>query len=185
MPWTDPWYATLSSPDAPDATIVEASWLGVCLKSWIAVDTSNKWGVAYMPAFAEGEPRSSNDGGSTLAIGATTQNFDAAWAFVDFMLANRDSQLTQFEYSDFLPALETTYDAPIFSEPDPFFNNQATHLIYLDVAKQIPLATIYGPSYSFMNGHVATSIQKYATGALSAQAALDEAQAAIELDLGK
>ena len=50
VPWTDGWYAELQSPDKPVASIVEASWMGVFLKTWIAGDTAGKWGVALMPA---------------------------------------------------------------------------------------------------------------------------------------
>ncbi len=184
VPWTDPWYAALSSLDAPVATIVEASWLGVNLKEWIAGDTTGLWGVAYMPAFAEGQPRASNDGGSTLAIPAGTQNFDAAWAFVEFMLANRENQIKQFAYSDFLPSLETTYDDPIFNEPDEFLGGQPARIIYLDVAKMIPEGRIYGPHYPLMHGHVGTAVQKFATGQLSAQDALNEAADAIRRETG-
>ena len=184
MSWTDPWYATLSSKDTPVATIVEASWLDVNIKEWIAGDTSGLWGVAYMPAMAEGQVRASNDGGSTLAIPDKSENKDAAWAFVEFMLADRDNQLKQFAYSGFTPSLETTYDDPIFNQPDPFFAGQPTGEIYLDVAKQIPAAHIYGPFYTLMNGHVATAAQKFATGAMSAQDALTEAANAIRNETG-
>jgi lactose/L-arabinose transport system substrate-binding protein len=182
-PWTDSWYGELGGTgDEATATIVEASWLGVFLKTWIAVDIPGAWGVAYMPAVEEGQVRASNDGGSTLAIPAESDNKEAAWAFIEFMLAREENQIIQFAYNDFLPALETTYDDPIFSEPDPFFGDQTPRQIYLDVAQQIPAATIYGPHYSLMNGHVATAIQRYATGELSAQEALTEAAEAIRLE---
>ncbi len=184
QPWTDPWYAELSSVDEPVATIVEASWLGVFLKTWIAGDTtSGRWGVAYMPAMEEGQPRASNDGGSTLAITEQSQNKGAAWAFIEFMLVREESQLAQFEYSDFLPALETTYGDDIFSQPDEFFSGQTPRQIYLDVAKMIPTAYIYGPNYALMHGHVATAIQKYATGQMSAEEALTEAAETIRQEL--
>ena len=81
--WTDPWYAELNSPDNSVASIVEASWMGIFLKTWIAGGTAGMWGVAEMPAFANGQVRASNDGGSTLAISSQSQNPDAAWAFIE------------------------------------------------------------------------------------------------------
>jgi lactose/L-arabinose transport system substrate-binding protein len=182
--WTDPWYAELSSLDEPIATIVEASWLGVFLKTWIAGDTAGKWGVAYMPAAAEGQPRAANDGGSTLVITEQSKNKEAAWAFIEYMLTRRDSQLTMFAYSDFLPSLETTYDDPLFIEPDPFFAGQVARQIYLDVAKQIPTAYVYGQYYSSMHSHLQTAIQQYATGQMSAADALKEAADAIRQETG-
>jgi lactose/L-arabinose transport system substrate-binding protein len=183
QPWTDPWYAELSSIDEPVATIVEASWLGVFLKTWIAGDTTGRWGVAYMPAMEVGQARASNNGGSTLAIPERSPNKEAAWAFVEFMLAREASQLAQFRYSDFMPALETTYRDAIFSEPDDFFSGQTPRQIYLDVARQIPKASIYGPNYSLMNGHVASAIQRFAMGQMSAEAALTEAAQTIQAEV--
>lgn len=184
IPWTDGWYAELQSLDEPVATIVEASWLGVFLKSWIAGDTAGRWGVTYMPAMQPGQPRASNDGGSTLVISEQSQNKAAAWAFIEFMLGRRESQLKQFAYSDFLPSLETTYTDHLFIEPDSFFGGQVARKIYLDAAKQIPIGYVYGPHYQLMNRHVATAIQKYATGAMSAEAALKEAAALIRQETG-
>jgi lactose/L-arabinose transport system substrate-binding protein len=182
--WTDPWYTELNSLDEPIASIVEASWLGVFLKSWIAGDTAGKWGVAYMPAMEEGQPRASNDGGSTLVITEQSENKEAAWAFVEYMLTRRESQLRMFAYSDFLPSLETTYDDHLFIEPDSFFGGQVARQIYLDVAKQIPTAYVYGPDYSLMHGHLQTAIQKFATGQMSAEEALKEAAEAIRMETG-
>jgi lactose/L-arabinose transport system substrate-binding protein len=184
VPWTDGWYAELQSLEEPVATIVEASWLGVFLKSWIAGDTAGRWGVAYMPAMQAGQARASNDGGSTLVITEQSQNKEAAWAFIEFMLARRENQLKQFAYSDFLPALETTYDDHLFIEPDSFFGGQVARRIYLDVAKQIPIGYVYGPYYQLMHDHISTAIQRYATGALTAEAALKETAAQIRLETG-
>lgn len=185
QPWTDPWYAELGgTADDAVASLVEASWMGVFLKTWVAADIPGAWGVAYMPAFADGQVRAANDGGSTLAIPAESDNKDAAWAFIEFMLARPENQLTQFAYNDFLPALESTYSDPIFNEPDAFFGDQTPRQIYLDVASKIPTARVYGPNYSLMNGHVATAIQRYATGELSAQEALSEAADNIRRETG-
>jgi ABC-type glycerol-3-phosphate transport system substrate-binding protein len=137
-----------------------------------------------MPAFKEGEPRAANDGGSTLAISAQSQNKEAAWAFIEFMLGREDNVLRSFAYSDFMPALETTYNSPIFAEVDPFFGGQFARQTYLEVAKIIPEAHIYGPNYSLMNGYVATAIQKFATGQMSAADALKEAADSIRRDIG-
>lgn len=184
QPWTDPWYAELNSPDEPVATIVEASWMGIFLKTWIAGGTAGKWGVAEMPAFADGQVRAANDGGSTLAISAQSQNPEAAWAFIEYMLGRKNSQLRMFAYTDFLPSLETTYDDALFYEPDTFFGSENTRQLYLKVAKEIPAAYIYGPNYQLMNGFVQTAIQEFATGKSSAADALKAAAERIRAETG-
>jgi len=182
--WTDPWYAELNSPDNSVASIVEASWMGIFLKTWIAGGTAGQWGVAEMPAFTEGQVRASNDGGSTLAISSQSQNPDAAWAFIEYMLGRDNSQLRMFAYTDFLPSLETTYGDALFYEPDTFFASEMTRQLYLKVAKEIPTAYVYGPNYQLMNGYVATAIQEYATGKSSAADALKAAADRIRAETG-
>lgn len=183
-PWTDPWYAEFASLDEPVATIVEAAWMGQFLKSWIAADTAGLWGVALMPAMEVGQARASNSGGSTLVILEQSQNKEAAWAFIEFMLGREESQLVQFEMFDLFPTLEVVFTDPIFEASDPFFGDQQTRLIYADVAASIPVANIYGQYYSAMNGIVATAIQEYATGLKTAEAALRDAAQIIRNETG-
>lgn len=181
--WTDPWYADFASLEAPVATFIEASWMDVFFRSWVAPGTEGLWGVAYMPSWTADGPRASNDGGSVFVIPAQSQNPDAAWAFVEFALGRKESQLAMFEVSGFTPALETTYDDPAFSEPDPFFSGQITGEVYVDVVQRVPRAGIYGPDYQMMNGIIALAIQRYATGEVSAEQALADAAAEIQANL--
>jgi len=184
LEWTDPWYAELAATEKPIATLVEASWMEIFLKSWIAPGTAGKWGVAYMPAWSAGGARASNDGGSVFVIPAQTRNPDAAWAFVEFVLGRRQSQLKMFAISGIFPSLETTYDDALFMEGDSFLGGQNARKIYADVVQKIPRATVYGPHYAVMNGSVSVAIQKYATGQASAADALrvaaEEIRAAID-----
>jgi ABC-type glycerol-3-phosphate transport system substrate-binding protein len=182
--WTDGWYAELASLDKPIATIVEASWMGVFLKTFIAPGTAGKWGVALMPMMAAGQARAANDGGSTFVIPEQSQNQEAAWAFVEFLVGREQSQLKMFAYSDFIPSLETTYDDALFIEPDSFFGGQVARKVYAEVVKEIPRGYVYGPHYSQMNGFVATAIQKYAAGEMPAADALKEAADAIRAETG-
>ncbi|HSV84930.1 MAG TPA: extracellular solute-binding protein [Levilinea sp.] len=189
LEWTDGWYAELNaSIDDPHvqpvATIVIASWMGSFLKSWIALDQAGNWGVTYMPAFAEGGVRSANQGGSAFFIPEQSTNKEAAWAFIEFMILRDENHLAIFEYSDYFPALESIYGAPLFSQPDPYFADQPTRLIYAEAARQIPLSTLYGVYAIPMTAATTTAIQRFAMGEMSAQAALDEAADAIRLETG-
>lgn len=153
------------------------------MKDWIAPGTAGLWGVAYMPSVTGAGPRAANDGGSTFVIPAKAPNPEAAWAFVEFSLGNRESQLNMFEVSGFIPSLETTYDDELFQTGDDFFAGQNARAIYADVVARIPSAGIYGPDYNMMNSAVSTAIQNYATGEMSAQEALEQAAAEIRANL--
>jgi len=186
LEWTEGWYAELAAEtDAkPIATLVEAAWMGAFLKGWIAPGTEGKWGVALMPAMADGQVRAANDGGSAFVIPEQSENKEAAWALTEFLFGRVDSQVAIFKASDFLPSLEEAYTDPVFSEPDPFFADQPVRPIYVDVVKVIPIAYVYGPNYPEMSGFVATAIQKVATGQSSVEDALKEAADAIRAQTG-
>lgn len=184
LDWTDGWSAQMNSFDNPVATHVEAAWHGWMLKTWLASDTTGQWGVVPMPALEDGQTRSANSGGSTLAIVEESENKEAAWAFVEFMLGRERSQLLQLAAADFLPSLETTYNDPLFIEGDAFYAGQPVRKIYFEAAQVIPTADIYGPDYPLMEGHVATAVQQFATGAMTAEEALTEAAEAIRLETG-
>jgi lactose/L-arabinose transport system substrate-binding protein len=175
--WTDPWYARFQAKDdlkKAVATHVEAAWMGGNFKTWIA-SPAGVWGVTDMPAMAAGQARSSNDGGSSFVIPDQSQNKDAAWAFVSFITANSTSQNKIFAYSDIFPSYEPAYADVLYTEPDSFFAGEAVRQYYLAASKIVPTGTVYGQYYSMMHGYVATAIQKFATGSMSAADALKEA----------
>ena len=186
LEWTDGWYAELAAEtDAkPIATLIEAAWMGAFLKGWIAPGTEGKWGVALMPTMEEGQVRAANDGGSAFVIPEQSENKEAAWALTEFLFGRVENQVAMFKSSDFFPSLEAAYDDPVFDETDPFFADQPVREIYVDVVKEVPIAYVYGPYYSEMNGFVATAIQKVATGEMSPADALKEAADAIRAQTG-
>jgi lactose/L-arabinose transport system substrate-binding protein len=187
LEWTDAWYAEMARvtpAEKPVATLVEAAWMGVFLKSWIAPGTAGSWGVALMPAMKAGQVRTANDGGSNFVIPDQSQNKDTAWALSEFLFGTAESQVAIFKANDIFPSFEPAYADPIFSEPDPFFGDQSVRETYVDMVKIIPTGYVYGPHYSEMNGFVATAIQKVATGEMTVADALKEAADAIRAQLG-
>ena len=137
-----------------------------------------------MPAMEEGQVRAANDGGSAFVIPEQSKNKEAAWALTEFLFGRVENQVAMFKSSDFFPSLEAAYADPVFSEPDPFFADQPVRPTYVDVVKEVPIAYVYGPHYSEMNGFVATAIQKVATGEASPADALKEAADAIRAQTG-
>ena len=189
LEWTDNWYAILNaSMDdetvKPVATIPIAAWMGNFLKTWVAADQSGNWGVAKMPAYTAGGTRAANQGGSSAFIPANSSNPEAAWAFVEFMFLRNDNMIKLFEFSDYFPANAATYDDPLFQQPDDYFGGQATRLVYAEAANEIPVANQYGPYSQTIRGTLATAVQKFAMGQMSAEEALKEAADNIRTETG-
>ncbi len=189
LEWTDGWYAALNAP-ADDAnvkavaTIPIAAWMGGFLKNWAAADRGGDWGVVQFPSLTEGGVRSANQGGSTFVIPEQSQNKEAAWAFIEYIIGREESQIEIFKYGDIFPALETTYTDPVFSETDPYFADQPVRELYVKAALEMPKANIYGPYAATMSAAVATAVQKFAIGDMSAADALKEAADSVRLETG-
>jgi lactose/L-arabinose transport system substrate-binding protein len=180
--WTDGWYALLK--DGQVATLPMAVWMGGFLKSWVAPDTGGKWGVVPLPVWEEGGNKTSNDGGSYLAITNQTKNEEAAKAFVEFVLAKKESQMTMFKQLDSFPALETTYDDPYFAEEDAYFGGQAYRQLFADLADEI-IPVNYTGSYSEANALTQTEIQKLATNKQDIDETVEAIEKAIKSKTGR
>jgi lactose/L-arabinose transport system substrate-binding protein len=126
-----------SAKDGDSAVTAEAVW-------WIgtlqgdAPELSGKYAVLPLPAFDEGGTRTSNNGGSGLAVPAQAKNPQLAAAFVDFVLADADNQSSMMTneglFPSYLPALESDY----FSEPVEYFSGQPVYETFADLTGQIP-----------------------------------------------
>ncbi|MGI8747343.1 MAG: extracellular solute-binding protein, partial [Deinococcus sp.] len=171
--WTDSWYKAIA--DGKVATLPMAGWMGGFLKGWIAPKTAGKWGVLPLPTFPRSISRTSNDGGSQLAIWSGSKNKEAAWAYIQFHLAQPASALQLYKATDFFPALTSVYKDPYFSQGDPFFGGQNVNRVYSQLAKVIPAATVYSTDYSDMNSMTMIELQKMALGRQDVQATLSNA----------
>lgn len=126
-----------SAKDGDSAVTADAVW-------WIgtlqgdAPELSGKYAVLPLPAFDEGGARTSNNGGSGLAVPAQAKNPQLAAAFVDFVLADADNQVSMMTneglFPSYLPALESDY----FSKPVEYFGGQPVYETFAELTAQIP-----------------------------------------------
>lgn len=126
-----------SAKDGDSAVTADAVW-------WIgtlqgdAPELSGKYAVLPLPVFDEGGARTSNNGGSGLAVPAQAKNPQLAAAFVDFVLADADNQVSMMTneglFPSYLPALESDY----FSKPVEYFGGQPVYETFAELTGQIP-----------------------------------------------
>ena len=138
-PYLHEHYASLN--DGTVACHMSGVWMGGQIRD-VAPKTEGLWGVARLPAFVLDEGalsgRSSNDGGSTLAITNQCRYPQAAWAFIKAALCTRHGQLTQYRTFDLFPSLRTVYDDPFFDEPLSFFHGRRVRRLAVQVAEEVP-----------------------------------------------
>lgn len=126
-----------SAKDGDSAVTPEAVW-------WIgtlegdAPELSGTYGVRPLPVFAEGGARTSNSGGSGLAVPAQAKNPALALAFTEYVLANTDNQASMMTneglFPAYLPALETEF----FQQPSPYFKDQPVYKVFSELTAEIP-----------------------------------------------
>ena len=134
--WSRHWIEGFSNGTV--VTMPNGAWFGGALRTWMAPDTDD-WRVTYLPGKAM-----SSLGGSYLAIPATVpaDKRAAAWEVVKYLTTSKEAQLLTFATIDTFPALTSTYDDPIMSEPVPYFGNEPVRQIFADVALNIPNQTV-------------------------------------------
>ncbi|WP_164234149.1 ABC transporter substrate-binding protein [Microbacterium hydrocarbonoxydans] len=126
-----------SAKDGDSAVTPEAVW-------WIgtlqgdAPEHAGKYGVMPLPVFDEGGARTSNNGGSGLAVPAQAKNPQLAAAFVDFVLADAENQASMMKneglFPSYLPALEDEQ----FSAPVDYFGGQPVYEVFAELTGEIP-----------------------------------------------
>lgn len=120
------------------ACVPEAVWLAGSIKD-AAPDQSGKWGVMDLPRFdKDKEAGGASNGGSVLAVPASTKSKEAAVEFVKFAMTDKDGNVEGFTnyglYPSYIPAL----DADVFKEGDEFFGGQKIYDVFNAVGKKIP-----------------------------------------------
>lgn len=105
-----------------------------------APDLSGKWGVYQLPAFEEGGNRAANLGGSDLVIPSSTDNKEAAYAFVEYFTTEEEPQITGLKEKGLFPALSTVYDNEFFQKKSEYFSSQQIYKMFSEEVKNIPVA---------------------------------------------
>ncbi len=129
--WENESYAGLANGSI--VMVAAGGWYGGFLKSWIAPKTSGLWRVARLPA----KIASSNWGGSFLSIPSQSKHKDAAWKFIQFALATKESQNKMFEAVDYFPGYIPAWDDKMYSEADPYLGGQKARALWVETSKNI------------------------------------------------
>ena len=129
--WADETYGYMNNGQL--ASVATGCWYGGFMKSWIAPDLAGKWGICRLPG---GLP-DMNFGGSYLCIPEQSQHKDAAWKFIEFALATKEAQNAMFEAVDYFPAYKPAWDDPMYEMEDPYFDNQKTRALWVDIASKM------------------------------------------------
>ncbi|CAM5284521.1 ABC transporter substrate-binding protein [Streptomyces spiroverticillatus] len=113
-----------------------AWWMGTLTAEM--PELKGKFGVMPMPAFTSGGVRTSNRGGSVLAVPGQSKSPELAWAFVEFLLASVPNQVSMLKQEGLFPAYLPALADPYMSSPQEFFGGQAALKVFADLAPSTP-----------------------------------------------
>ena len=166
------------------ATQMYGGWYEGTIRTNATEDAAGDWGVYLMPSMTADGAHAANLGGSALAIPASSDNLDAAYAFVEYALATDAGQVEMLKSNGLVPSLLSALEDPYVSEGLPFWGGQAVWVDILGTLGNVPPnrgTPFFGDAdqivqvvqTGFLNGEYA-----------SAQEALDDAARQIELVTG-
>jgi lactose/L-arabinose transport system substrate-binding protein len=147
---------------------------------WIGTLTSEmpelagKFGVMPMPLFEAGGAPTSNNGGSDLAIPATSANPDLAWAFTRFALADAKNQASMQEKEGLFPAFIPAYSEPVMTAPVEYFGGETVYKTFGELTPKIP-AVSYTADNSTASDIMTATQASILSGGADIKAALDDA----------
>lgn len=119
------------------ATVPDAVWWSGTMLDQMP-ELAGKWSVFPLPVFKEGGVHAANNGGSALAIPASSKNKEAAYLFAEFASATKEMQLEALKNYGLFPAYTPVYDDPFLSEDHPYFNNEPVFKKFSEIVNEIP-----------------------------------------------
>lgn len=173
--WSPEWQGAFQRGQL--ATALYGNWFGGLLKRAYATDQAGKWSVTSAPAF-EGK-RAFNSGGDYLGVLKSSQNKEAAWAFVRWLVTDDESLKQQFSGDDLYPAWTPASKADWLNAPDAYYGGENVNAVFAPVQAEMTPFTL-NPLDSVAYTAMGTAINNVARGVMSVDEALAGAKAEIE-----
>lgn len=122
-------------------TLIAPEWYGLDLLKGYLPDMEGQWRAMPLPAWTDemsSNRRTSSFGGQGLLIYAGSQNIDASWNFINFVLNSPEGAVERFVNDNAFPAYKPVWGDPRLLTPDPYFGNQSLGALLLELAPQLP-----------------------------------------------
>lgn len=172
--WSPEWQGAFQRGQI--ATVLYGNWFGGLLKRAYASDQSGKWRVTFAPGL-DGK-HAFNSGGDYIGILQGSQNKDAAWAFVKWLVTNDESLKQQYQNDDLYPAWTPAGKAAWLNFNDPYYGGENVNTIFAPVQAGMTPFTL-NPLDNAAYLSVGTAINNVARGVMSIDDALAQVKAEI------
>ncbi len=134
-----------SQDPANFAAMKEGIVLGILAPDWyigsvkrFIPELAGKWRAMPLPAWREGERRTSTWGGTMIGITKQSKNQDLAWSFVRFVYMDDEALANRYRKTTIIPPIRSAWSKPVFAEADPYLGGQVLGKTLTDLADDIP-----------------------------------------------
>lgn len=173
--WTPEWQGAFQRGQL--ATVLYGNWFGGLLKRAYATDQSGQWAVASPPASSGN--RSFNSGGDYIGVMETSQNKEAAWAFIHWLVTNDESLKQQFQNDDLYPAYTPAGQADWLNFEDPYYGGQNVNEIFAPAQSELIPFTL-NPLDNVAMTAMRTAVDNVARGVSTVDEAIEAAKAEVQ-----
>jgi len=161
--WSTAWYTGLSNGTI--ASLVTGGWMGVDLETGVPAGKGD-WRVAPMPEWTAGTAATSENGGSSDAVLASSKNKLAAAGFLEFMNSGAGAQISANE-GDF-PASSTILASSSWLDVKPaYFGGQAINQVLAQASSDVLPGWNYLPFQVYANSIFPDTVGQAYTGKAS------------------
>jgi multiple sugar transport system substrate-binding protein len=159
--WSDEWYQGLGNGTIASLTI--GAWMPANLESGVP-QGKGKWRVAEMPQWEAGQHATSENGGSSLAVPAASENAELAYAFTEYATTGEGAS-TRVENGAF-PATTADLESEEFRGAESeYFGGQKINEVLADSAANVVEGWQYLPFQVYANSIFNDTVgQAYVSG---------------------
>lgn len=173
--WTPEWQGAFQRGQL--ATVMYGNWFGGLLKRAYASDQGGQWSVATAPASSGNV--SFNSGGDYIGIMEASQNKEAAWAFVQWLVTNDESLKQQYQNDDLYPAYMPATTAEWINFNDEYYGGQNVNEVFSEVQAGVTPFTL-NPLDPVAMTAMRTAIDNVTKGVMGVDEAIAAAKAEVE-----
>lgn len=135
------WDARVTSAKNGDSAVTpEAVWW-IATLTGEAAELRGKYGVTELPAFGSAGARTTNNGGSALAVPSQAKNPQLAASFASFALADATNQVSMMKEDGLFPSYLPALKDPLFQQSEPYFGGQKVYQLFAEQTAKIPAIT--------------------------------------------
>ena len=119
--------------------------LGVLAPDWyisfvrrFVPELEGKWRAMPLPAWREGERRTSTWGGTMIAVTKQTENPDLAWEFAKFAYMDDEALANRYRKTFIIPPIRSAWSNPVYGESEAYLDGQVLGRSLTELAPDIP-----------------------------------------------